>query len=64
MNLFRVFIVTAGVVQTVTVGPAVVPNTGAGWLFTVIVFRIGEGGSELRDVLQFFNELKLARSER
>ena len=64
MNFFRVFIVTAGVVQTVTVGPAVVPNTGAGWLCNVIVFRIGEGGSELRDVLQCFNDQKLARSER
>ena len=44
-------------------GPAVVPNPGAGWPCTVIFVEIGEGGSEFCDVLQCFDELKLARSE-
>ena len=30
----------------------------------MISVEIGEGGSEFRDVLQCFDELKLARSER
>ena len=45
-------------------GPAVVPNFGTGWPCTVIFVEIGEGGSEFRDVLQCFNKLKLAHSER
>ena len=44
-------------------GPAVVPNPGGGWSCTVISVEIGEGDSEFRDVLQCFDELKLARSE-
>ena len=44
MTFFRVLTVTARVVIKVSVGPAVVPNPGAGWLCTVIVFEIGEGG--------------------
>ena len=64
MNFFRVFTVTARVVQQVFVGPAVFPNTGVGWLCTVISVEIGEGGSEFRDVLKCFDELKLACSER
>ena len=63
MTLFRVFAVTARVVQQVSVGPSVVPNPGVGWSCTVISVEIGEGGSEFRDVLQCFDELKLARSE-
>ena len=34
------------------------------WLCTVISVEIGKGGSEFRDVLQFFDKLNLARSER
>ena len=45
-------------------GPAVVSNPGGGWSFTVIYVEIGEGGSDFRDVLQCFDDLKLARSER
>ena len=45
-------------------GAAVVSDHGVGWSCTVISVEIGEGGSEFRDVLQFFDELKLARSER
>ena len=51
-------------VQQVSVGPAVVLNPGVGWSCTLISVEIGEGGSEFRDVLQFFDELKLARNER
>ena len=51
-------------VQQVSVGPEVVPNPGAGWTCTVIFVDIGEEGSDFRDVLQCFDELKLARSER
>ena len=51
-------------VQQVSVGPAVVSNHGVGWSCTVISVEIGKGGSEFRDVLQCFNELKLAYSER
>ena len=54
----------ARVVRQVSVGPAVVSNPGVGWSCTVISVEIGEGGSEFRDVLQCFEELKLACSER
>ena len=63
MTFFRVFTVTDRVVRQVSVGPAVVSNPGVGWSCTVISVEIGEGGSEFRDVLQCFDELKLARSE-
>ena len=63
MTFFRVFTVTARVVLQVSLGLEVVPNPGVGWSCTVIYVEIGEGGSEFRDVLQCFNELKLARSE-
>ena len=58
------FTVTARVVQQVSVGPSVVPNPGVGWLCTGISIEIGKEGSEFRDILQCFDELKLARSER
>ena len=45
-------------------GPAVVSNPGVGWSCTVISIEIGEGGSEFRDVLLCFDDLKLACSER
>ena len=64
MTFFRVFTVTARVVRQVSVGPAVVSNPGVGWSCNVISVEIGEGGSEFRDVLQYFNEMKLAPSER
>ena len=64
MTFFRVFTVTAIVVQKVSVGPVVVPNPGVGWLCTVIFAEIGEGGSEFCDVMQCFDELKMAHSER
>ena len=64
MTFFRVFTVTAIVVQKVSVGPIVVPNTGVGWSCTLISVEIGEGGSGFRNVLQCFDKLKLARSER
>ena len=64
MTFFRFFTVTARVVRQVSVGPAVVPNPGVGWSCTVISVEICEGGSEFRDVLQCFDELKLACSER
>ena len=64
MTFFRLFTVTARVVLAVTVGPAVVPNPGAGWLCTMIFVEISKGGSEFCDVLQCFDELKLACSER
>ena len=64
MTFFRVFTVADRLVQQVSVGPAVVPNTGVGWLCTVISVEIGKGGSEFRDVLQCFDDLKLACSER
>ena len=63
MTLFRVFTVTARVVRQVSVSPAVVTNPGVGWSCTVISVEIGEGGSEFCNVLQCFDELKLARSE-
>ena len=56
--------VTDRLVRQVVVGTAVVLNTGVGWSCTVIFVEIGEVGSEFRDVLQCFDELKLARSER
>ena len=56
--------VTDRVVLQVSMGPAVVSNTGVGWSCTVISVEIGEGGSEFSDVLQCFDELKLACSER
>ena len=62
MTFFRVFTVATGVVRQVSVGPAVLSNPGVGWSCTVISVEICEGGSELHDVLQFFDELKLARS--
>ena len=58
------FTVTARVVQQVYVGPAVVPNPGAGWPCTMIFVEIGEEGSEFHNVLQCFDDLKLACSER
>ena len=64
MTFFRVFTVATRVVRQVSVGPAVVLNTGVGWSCTVIFVEIGEGGSEFCDILQCFDELKLARSER
>ena len=64
MTFFRVLTVTARVVIKVSVGPAVVPNPGIGWSCTVIYVDIGEVDSDLRDVLQCFDELKLAHSER
>ena len=64
MTFFRVFTVTARMVRQVSVGPAVVLNPGVGWSCNVISVEIGKGGSEFRDVLQCFDELKLARSER
>ena len=64
MTFFRVFTVTARVVLQVSVGPAVVPNPGVGWSCTVISVEIGEGVSEFCDVLQCFDELKLACCER
>ena len=64
MKFSRVFTVTDRVVQQVSVGPAVVPNPGVGWSCIVIFVKIGKGGSEFCDVLQCFNELKLARNER
>ena len=64
MTFVRVFTVTARVVQQVSVGPEVVPNPGVGWSWNVISVDIGEGGSEFCDVLQCFDDLKLARSER
>ena len=54
----------ARVVRQVSVSLAVVSNHGVGWSCTVISVEIGEGGSEFRDVLQCFDELKLACSER
>ena len=63
MNFFRVFTVTARVVRQVSVGPAGVSNPSGRWLCTVISVEIGEGGSEFCDVLQYSDELKLARSE-
>ena len=45
-------------------GPSVVSNHGVGWSRTVISVEIGEGGSEFHYVLQYFDKLKLARSER
>ena len=44
-------------------GTAVVSNYGVGWSCTVISVEIDEGGSEFRDILQCFDDLKLARSE-
>ena len=64
MTFYRVFTVTSRVVQQVSVGPAVMPNPGIGCSCTVISVEIGKGGSEFRDVLQCFEELKLARIER
>ena len=63
MTFYRVFTVTARVVRQVSVGPSVVPNPGAGWPCTVMFVEIGNGGSEFRDVLKCFDELKLAHSE-
>ena len=64
MTSFRVFTVTDRVVQKVSMGSAVVSNPGVGWSCTVFSVEIGEGGSEFCDVLQRFDELELARSER
>ena len=64
MTLFRLFTVMVRVVRQVSVGPAVLSNPGVGWSCTVISVEIGEGGSEFHDVLQCFDKLKLARSER
>ena len=58
------FTVTARVVRQVSVGPAVVLNTCVVWPCTVVFIDIGEGGSEFCDVLQCFDKLKLASSER
>ena len=51
MTFFRVVTVTARLVLQVSVGPAVVLNSGVGWSCTVISVEIGEGGSEFRNVL-------------
>ena len=64
MTFLWVVTVTDRVVRQVSVGPALVSNAGVWWSCTVIYIEIGEGGSEFCDVLQCFNELKLARSER
>ena len=64
MTFFRVVTVTARVVRHVSVGPTVMSNHSVGWSCTVISVEIGKGGSEFCDVLQCFDELKLARSER
>ena len=45
-------------------GPALVSNPGVGWSCTVIFVEIGEVGSEFRDILQCFDNLKLECSER
>ena len=50
----------ASVVRQVSVGQSEVSNPGVGWSCTVISIEIVKGGSEFRDVLQCFNELKLA----
>ena len=63
MTFSRVCTFTARMVRQVSVGPAVVSNHGVGWSCTLISVEIGEGGSEFCDVLQCFDELKLARSE-
>ena len=44
-------------------GPAVVPNSGAGGPCTVIFVEIGEGCSEFHNFLHCFDEMKLSRSE-
>ena len=64
MTFFRVCKVSARLVRQVSLGPTVVSNHGVGWSCTVISVEISEGGSEFHDVLQCFDELKLARSER
>ena len=64
MTFFRVCTVTDRMVRQVSMGPAVMSNHCVGWSCTVIYVEIGEGGSEFRDDLQCFDELKLARSER
>ena len=64
MTFFRVVAVTARLVRQVSVGPAVVPNPGVGCSCTMISVEIDEGGSGFRDVMKYFDELKLARSER
>ena len=64
MTFFRLCTVSARVVRQVSVGPIVMSNHGVGWSCTVIYVEIGEGGSEFGDILQCFNDLNLARSER
>ena len=64
MTFFWVFTVTSRVVRQVAVGPALLFISVVGWLCTVISVEIGEGSSEFRDVLQCFDDLKLACSER
>ena len=64
MIFFKIFTVATRVVQQVSVGPAVVLNPGVGWLCTMIYAEIGKGGSDFHEVLQYFDQLKLACSER
>ena len=51
MTFFRVFTVTARVVRQVSVGSAVMSNPSVGWSCTVVSVEIGEGGSEICDVV-------------
>ena len=64
MNFFRACTVTAGMGRQLSVCSAVVSNHCVGWLCIVISVEIGEGSSEFRDILQCFDNLKLACSER
>ena len=63
MHGSRFSAVSAGMVQGVTMSPAVVPIYGVGWPCTGIFVEIGQGGSEFGDILKCFDYLKLTLSE-
>ena len=48
----RFFAVSAGMVRGITMIPAVVPISGAGWPCAGIFVEIGQGGSEFGDILK------------
>ena len=55
MTGFRFFTVLAGMIQGITMSPAVVPIYVVGWLCAGIFVDIGQGGSEFGDIFECFD---------